>query len=58
MSVRHVPVQLSLDLRLLDRVDAAVVRAEAKRSGWIAEAIRQRLDREERRAHEDANSQA
>jgi len=51
-------VQLSLDLRLLDRVDAAVVRAEAKRSGWIAEAIRQRLDREERREHEDANSQA
>jgi len=56
MSVRHVPVQLSLDLRLLERVDQAVTRAETKRSGGIAEAIRERLDREEREGSDDAGA--
>ena len=46
MSVRHIPVQLSLDLRLLERVDREAARAETRRSAWIAEAIRQRFENE------------
>ena len=57
MSVRHIPVQLSLDLRLLERVDQEAARAETRRSAWIAEAIRQRLN-DEREESGNANSKA
>lgn len=43
---RTTQVVIYVPQSLLDRVDDAVARADERRSGWIVEAVRQRLERE------------